>query len=133
MNNWNFASVNLGSLAVSKSNFNATSQVRDCSASFNNVLSIADNEPALGEPVSRVNVDDLMRRAYGTTLINSGVVGPTLLGISDGRELFSTPGIIIFYQAVQQGGDTYVDLLTEEIQPLGVGNYPSEQVWYFVL
>ena len=53
------------------------------------------------------------------------------VGASDGRELFSTPGIIIFYQAVQQGGDMYVDLLTEEIQHLGVGNYPSEQVLIF--
>ena len=37
--------------------------------------SIADNEPAFGEPVSPVNVDDLMRMAYGTILIDTGGSG----------------------------------------------------------
>lgn len=46
----NNADVNHGGLTVSESDCNATSQVRDCSANFN-VSSIADNEPALGEPV----------------------------------------------------------------------------------
>ena len=46
----NNADVNHDSLTVSESDCNATSQVRDCSANFN-VSSIADNEPALGEPV----------------------------------------------------------------------------------
>ena len=73
-NNSNFAGLNHGGLAVSELDFNATSQVHDCSACFNNFSSIANNEPALGEPVSPVNVDDLMR-AYGTTLINSGGSG----------------------------------------------------------
>ena len=47
----NNADVNHGGLTVSESDCNATSQVRDCSANFNNVSSIADNEPALGKPV----------------------------------------------------------------------------------
>ena len=55
--------------------FTATSLVRDCRTSFNNVSSIADNEPAFGEPVSLINVDDLMRMAYGTTLIDTGGSG----------------------------------------------------------
>ena len=46
----NNADVNHGGLTVSESDCNATSQVHDCSANFN-VSSIADNEPALGEPV----------------------------------------------------------------------------------
>ena len=129
-NNSNFAGVDHGDLAASESDFNATSQVRDCSASFNSVSSIADNESAFGEPVSPVNVDDLMRRAYGTTLINSGGSGTDSPWYQRWEKVVQHSG----NHYILPGGPTgrrYFDLLTEEVQHLGVGNYPSERVLVF--
>ena len=128
-NNLNSAGMNHSSLAVLESDFNATSQIRECSASFNDVSSIAENESALDYPMSLVNVDDLMRRAYVTTLIISGGSGPDSPWFQQWEKVVQHSGNHILPGG--PAGRRYVDLLTDKIQHLGVGNYPSERVLVF--
>jgi len=75
------------------------------------------------------NCDKLMRKAYGVTLIQSGSCSNT--------PWYQRWKSIVYHSGnhyVLPGGPTgrrFVDLLTEEIQHLAVGNFPSERVLVF--
>ena len=76
-----------------------------------------------------VDCDSLMRKAYGATLIQSGSCPH-----SDWHQRWKSVVHHSGNHYVLPGGPTgrrYVDLLTEEVQHLAVGNFPSERVLVF--
>ena len=71
-----------------------------------------------------------MRRAYGTILINSGGSRTDSPWCQRWEKVVQYSG----NHYILPGGPTgrrYVDLLTDEVQHIGVGNHPSEQVLVF--
>ena len=91
-----------------------------------NCISLAANPTSWD---NSVDCDSLMRKAYGTTLIQSGSCSNTdwhrrwRYVVHHSGNLYVLPGGPV--------GKRYVDLLTEEVQHLAVGNFSSEHVLAF--
>ena len=110
---------------IADTDVNASSQV-PTNGSDTNCISPAAN---LNSWDNFVDCDSLMRKAYGATLIQSGSCSNTdwhrrwRSVVHHSGNLYVLPGGPV--------GRRYVDLLTEEVQHLAVGNFPSERVLVF--
>ena len=110
---------------IADTDVNASSQV-PTNGSDTNCISPAAN---LSSWDNSVDCDSLMRKAYGATLIQSGSCFNTdwhrcwRSVVHHSGNLYVLPGGPV--------GRRYVDLLTEEVQHLAVGNFPSERVLVF--
>ena len=77
-----------------------------------------------------VDVDELITKAYGTTVLNSG-------GVIDSDAWYKWWQAVVHLQgkvyALPGGniGCKYVDLLSEEVLDLSVGNYPANRLIVF--
>ena len=109
---------------IADTDVNASSQV-PTNGSDTNCVSPAN----LTSWDNSVDCDSLMRKAYGATLIQSGSCSNT-----DWRQRWRS---VVHHSGnlyvLPDGpvGRRYVDLLTEEVQHLVVGNFPSERVLVF--
>ena len=110
---------------IADTDVNASSQV-PTNGSDTNCISPAAN---LTSWDNSVDCDSLHRKAYGETLIQSGSCSNTdwhrrwRSVVHHSGNLYVLPGGPVSRR--------YVDLLTEEVQHLAVGNFPSEHVLIF--